>query len=235
MLMGRAQKRYPETEYTRLVTAYRSAETKAQRDRAYEQILAGVEGIAVNAARSIRVEGRDVADLVQECFIHLMEAIDAYDPARGHFTGLYQLVCRRRLLTLRKYALKRGRRDTTVVSLDAARNEDGTNLHDICNDSPDPLEALDNREVSEKVMAFLQTRLSPIEWGVFSRYVTNRVEGRPDYATIAEWLKDNPPPGSKRNADPIKAIDNALMRARRKVHKYREEIAEMVGEEVVGC
>lgn len=153
--------------------------------------------------------GAEREDIYQEGLIGLYKAIKSYDSEKQNsFKTFANLCIERQLIT----AIKTSNRQkhmplNSYLSLNANAydNEDDTALIEILNSKliEDPLETITKKEYYKSVEDKIDKNLSNFEKEVLNRYAKGE-----SYVTIAEKLDT-----------PVKSIDNAIQRIRKKAIK----------------
>ena len=154
--------------------------------------------------------GAEKEDIYQEGMIGLYKAIKSFDfEKQNSFKTFANLCIERQLIT----AIKTSNRQkhmplNSYLSLNGAAyddDENDTSLMEIFNSHTveDPLETITKKEYYKSVEDRLEENLSKFEKQVLHRYVAGE-----SYTTIAEKLDS-----------PVKSIDNAIQRIRKKAEK----------------
>lgn len=153
--------------------------------------------------------GAEKEDIYQEGMIGLYKAIKSFDVEKQNsFKTFANLCIERQLIT----AIKSSNRQkhmplNSYLSLNGAAydDENDTSLLEIFNSHTveDPLETLTKKEYFKSVEDKIEENLSEFEKQVLHRYVKGE-----SYTTIAEKLDS-----------PVKSIDNAIQRIRKKASK----------------
>ena len=159
--------------------------------------------------------GAEKEDIVQEGLIGLFKAIQNYNPDKQNsFKTFANLCVERQLIT----AIKSSNRQkhmplNSYLSLNttAYENDEDSNLIEIFNSHQieDPLDTITKKEYYESVEHAIDKSLSDFEKWVFNRYMQGE-----SYTQIAEKLDA-----------PVKSIDNAIQRIRKKAIKNMENDA----------
>lgn len=172
-------------------------------------LLEKYRGIASMKANKFFLIGAESDDMLQEGMIGLFKAIQSFDLEKNNsFKTFANLCIERQLIT----AIKTSNRQKHIplnsyFSLNIAaydENED-TEVIDILdtNTVEDPLETITKREYREFLENKIEQNLSPFEKKVLDRYIQGE-----SYVDIASKLES-----------PVKAIDNAIQRIRKKATK----------------
>lgn len=159
--------------------------------------------------------GAEKEDIVQEGLIGLFKAIQNYNPDKHNsFKTFANLCVERQLIT----AIKSSNRQkhmplNSYLSLNttAYENDEDSNLIEIFNSHQieDPLDTITKKEYYESVEHAIDKSLSDFEKRVLNRYMQGE-----SYTQIAEKLDA-----------PVKSIDNAIQRIRKKAIKNMENDA----------
>lgn len=153
--------------------------------------------------------GADKEDIIQEGMIGIFKAIKNFDKSKeSSFKSFANMCIERQLIT----AIKTSNRQKHIplnsyLSLnDSAYNEDGdTEVLEVFDSHTieDPLETLTKKEYYNNIENAIDKHLSPFEKKVLNRFIHGD-----SYVTIAEKLDT-----------PVKSIDNAIQRIRKKAIK----------------
>ncbi len=157
--------------------------------------------------------GAEKEDIVQEGLIGLFKAVKSYNPDKQNsFKTFANLCIERQLIT----AIKSSNRQkhmplNSYLSLNGVAYEDDedSNLMDIFNahQIEDPLDTITKKEYYKTVESAIDKSLSTFEKQVLDRYMQGE-----SYVQIAEKLDT-----------PVKSIDNAIQRIRKKAIKSINE------------
>ena len=157
--------------------------------------------------------GAEKEDIVQEGLIGLFKAVKSYNPDKQNsFKTFANLCIERQLIT----AIKSSNRQkhmplNSYLSLNGVAYEDDedSNLMDIFNahQIEDPLDTITKKEYYKTVESAIDKSLSTFEKQVLDRYMQGE-----SYVQIAEKLDT-----------PLKSIDNAIQRIRKKAIKSINE------------
>ena len=165
---------------------------------ALEELISRYSRLVRACARPLFLVGADREDLVQEGMIGLLYAIRSYTPESGTPFEAYAVVCVRNKL----YSAVRAASASKHTPLNDSVSFHTFSFDDTVPESmrTDPEADLINREVCSEFMDALQTKLSVSEKKVFSLFLQGL-----SYQEIGQrWGK------------PVKAVDNAVQRIRRK-------------------
>ena len=162
-------------------------------------------------ARYFFIKGLDRDDVIQEGLVGLYKAVRDYRSDRAaSFRGFAQLCIHRQLVS----AIKRANRQNHIplncsTSIDRSIDYGESNrsyLEIISNKEEDLEERYIYQEQLRLLFKVIDEELTDLEKEVFKQYLENR-----SYQEISANLQVN-----------IKAVDNALQRARKKVEKIRD-------------
>ena len=147
----------------------------------------------------MRVPGADRDDLCQEAYVALLSAIGSYDEQKGASFSTYAITCINNRLA---DAVKTANRQKNRVLNDSVSLTDDSNPVEIISYESPEKQTLDQEQYLE-LMHKIEDVLSEKEKKVLLLWVDGY-----DYTEIAEMLDM-----------PVKSVDNALQRARRKLRK----------------
>ncbi|MBR2744040.1 MAG: RNA polymerase sporulation sigma factor SigH [Clostridia bacterium] len=160
------------------------------------------------------IVGAEKEDIMQEGLIGLYKAIQNYDGEKQNsFKSFANLCVERQLIT----AIKSSNRQkhmplNSYLSLNMSAyddDDDDTSIYDVfdANVIEDPLDTITKKEYYENVEDVIEKSLSP-----FERQVLTELVNGSSYTVIAEKLDS-----------PVKSIDNAIQRIRKKTAKNMTE------------
>ena len=179
---------------------------------AVEAVFDQYKGLVRAKSRSYFLIGADNEDLIQEGMIGLYKAIRDYKPERhASFTVFADMCITRQIITAIKTAtrLKHLPLNTYISLSNCASNGDKESAADnlsVGMSVSDPEALLIDRERTMNFRDDLKKLLSDLEISVLSLYLM----GEP-YAEMSAGL-----------GKPVKSIDNALQRVKKKLEKYLE-------------
>lgn len=188
-------------------------------DRAFEQLLTRYVRLIRSWTRKYWSAYRiaDYSDLEQEAHIAFLSAVKSYDEAQSSFFGFAQLCVARRLQSV----VKSSRRQKNVppgglLALSGAvpGSDDGNRdlIETMANPAAyDPLSLAVSADAVRRMWSIARSSLSKLELEVFRR----RVDGQ-SYQEVAAELGVS-----------TKSVDNAVMRARRKLRGFMSTELEM--------
>ena len=189
---------------------------KAQQgdNSALECVIEMYKGDVRAKSRSYFLIGADKEDLIQEGMIGLYKAIRDFNPQKhSGFRSFAELCITRQIITAVKAATRQKHIPlNSYISLSKMAFENdasSTMLMDMLNkaDVNNPEEMMINREKRAGLENKLNRILSPLERNVLTSYLNGDT-----YGEISEKIDR-----------PVKSIDNALQRVKRKLEKYLEE------------
>lgn len=189
----------------------------ADDEYAFEFLVTKYKCIVLSKARGYFLAGADREDIIQEGMIGLVKAIRDYKPEReASFKSFSEMCITRQIITAIKSATRQKHIPlNTYISLSRPvyendDNEENRTMLDIieCDASQNPEERIlieeSYRGMDEKIMKSLST---------FEKSVLEHYLGGNSYAEI-----------SRKTGKPVKSIDNALQRIKKKLEKYYEDI-----------
>lgn len=153
--------------------------------------------------------GAESDDIVQEGMIGLFKAIQSFDLEKNNtFKTFANLCIERQLITAIKTSNRQKHQplnSSFSLNLSAYDENEDTEVIDIldANTVEDPLETITKREYRESLESKIDKNLSTFEKKVLNRYIQGE-----SYVDIAAKLDS-----------PVKAIDNAIQRIRKKAIK----------------
>ena len=196
--------KYNEIPDEELIAKIRLGDTKAQ-----NYLLEKYKSLVNMKANRFFLVGAEDDDMVQEGMIGLFKAIQSFDLEKNNsFKTFANLCIERQLIT----AIKTSNRQKHIplnssFSLNTAaydENEDTTVMEILdTNVVEDPLDTITKREYMEFVENRIEKNLSGFEKQVLCRYIQGE-----SYVDIANKLNS-----------PVKSIDNAIQRIRKKAIK----------------
>ena len=153
--------------------------------------------------------GAESDDMIQEGMIGLFKAMQSFDQEKNNsFKTFANLCIERQLIT----AIKTSNRQKHIplnssfsLNISAFDDNDDTTVMDIIDNKTveDPLDTITKREYMEFVESRIDKNLSSFEKQVLENYIQGE-----SYVVIAEKLKS-----------PVKSVDNAIQRIRKKAIK----------------
>ncbi|MFW6386449.1 MAG: sigma-70 family RNA polymerase sigma factor [Bacillota bacterium] len=180
--------------------------------RALEYLIKDNMDIVYSKARNYFIKGMGKEDVLQEGRVGLYKAIQNYKPERrSSFRGFCQLCVHRQLISAIKKANRRKHGPlNNSASIDRKLNRGDANSRKFKDILPDESEDLEKklvyRELINLISEDLRDVLTELERSAFLEFLNSR-----SYREIAGILEVE-----------IKAVDNALQRARRKLEEIRQ-------------
>jgi len=180
---------------------------------ATEFLLGKYRGFVEVKARSYFLCGAEQEDVVQEGMIGLYKAIRDYqDGKQAHFRSFAELCVTRQIISAVKSATRHKHAPLSdYLSLQRGIGEDGEGcLADLIADErgADPAEILIEREMADCLAGEATDNLSDLEYEVLQGYLDGK-----SYEVMARRLGRS-----------VKAVDNALQRAKRKASRRLVEL-----------
>lgn len=177
---------------------------------AQDYLLEKYRNIVTMKSNRFFLIGAENDDMIQEGMIGLFKAIQSFDLDKKNisFKTFANLCIERQLIT----AIKTSNRQKHIplnsyfsLNISAYDENEDTEVIDIldANTVEDPLETITKREYREFLENKIEENLSPFEKKVLDRYIQGE-----SYVDIANKLES-----------PVKAIDNAIQRIRKKATK----------------
>ena len=163
------------------------------------------------------INGAETDDIIQEGMIGLYKAVKGFDVKKDNLFKTFANLCIERQIITAVKGSKRQKHQplNTYISLNnnSIENEEGTEetqLIDILNTNTveDPLETITKNEYYKYVENKINNSLSGFEKQVLNQYIQGN-----SYETIAKCLNT-----------PVKSIDNAIQRIRKKTIKNIENL-----------
>ena len=193
---------------------------RAEDKKALEFLICKYKDLVNSKVNKYFIIGAEREDIIQEGLIGLYKAIKDFDNTKQNsFKSFANLCVERQLIT----AIKSSNRQKHIplnsylsLNMAAYENEDENNktqIVDVLNNNivEDPLETITKKEYMSSVENIIDTSLSSFEKKVLNRYIKGE-----SYVTIAEKLDT-----------PVKSIDNAIQRIRKKTVKNLNTNASM--------
>ena len=185
---------------------------KTKDDEALDYLICKYKDIVNSKVNKYFIIGAEKEDIMQEGLIGLYKAIKDYNSEKQNsFKSFANLCIERQLIT----AIKSSNRQKHIplnsylsLNMNAYENEDGNSETQVMevldtNVVEDPLETLTKKEYMLNVENVIDTHLSDFEKKVLNRYIQGD-----SYVAIAERLDA-----------PVKSVDNAIQRIRKKAIK----------------
>jgi len=204
--MFSVQNEYTNMTDEELVSCAQNGDKKAE-----GTIISRYSEIVNMKARRFFIVGAEKDDIVQEGLIGIYKAIKSYSIDRDNsFKTFVNMCIERQLIT----AIKSSNRQKHIplnssFSLNGAAfdNDETSTLLDIIdfNLISDPLEEIEKKEYLDSIQSKISGELSDFEKQVLDCFIQGK-----SYAEISEQLDT-----------PVKSIDNAIQRIRKKANKYK--------------
>ena len=185
---------------------------KTKDNEALDYLICKYKDIVNSKVNKYFIIGAEKEDIMQEGLIGLYKAIKDYNSEKQNsFKSFANLCIERQLIT----AIKSSNRQKHIplnsylsLNMNAYENEDGNSETQVMevldtNVVEDPLETLTKKEYMLNVENVIDTHLSDFEKKVLNRYIQED-----SYVAIAERLDA-----------PVKSVDNAIQRIRKKTAK----------------
>lgn len=197
--------KYEDISDENLIEKIRLGDIEAQ-----DYLLEKYRNVVTMKSNRFFLIGAENDDMIQEGMIGLFKAIQSFDLDKKNisFKTFANLCIERQLIT----AIKTSNRQKHIplnsyfsLNISAYDENEDTEVIDIldANTVEDPLETITKREYREALENKIEQNLSPFEKKVLDRYIQGE-----SYVDIASKLDS-----------PVKAIDNAIQRIRKKATK----------------
>lgn len=178
---------FSDAELTELV--------RQNNEQAFEEIVSRYIGLVAHIASKYRAESFETGDFIQEGLLSLLSACKTYDEKRGSSFKNYAVLCIENKL---KTIFRRTQNKSSIPNESIVPIDDAENIND---SSSNPEQLVLDREFLSSVLKSLKTDLSQMEQKIFSLYLNGFT-----YAQISQTL-----------SVPLKSVDNAIQRARKKL------------------
>ena len=182
---------------------------KAGDERALEYLLLKYKDLVNGKVNKYFIIGAEKEDIVQEGMIGLYKAVKSFDNEKqSSFKSFANLCIERQLITAIKTSNRRKHmalNSYLSLNMSAYDEDEDTSLMDVFNSKTveDPLETITKKEYYKFVESKIDTTLSDFEKQVLQRFAAGD-----SYVKIAEKLDA-----------PVKSVDNAIQRIRKKAIK----------------
>lgn len=180
---------------------------------AMERLLGHYKGLVRHKASFMFMAGADAEDVIQEGMIGLFKAIRDYKPDHGLLFSSFAGYCIMSQITdaVRQASRLKHKPLNESVSLQGAAGSDPENdltWQDLiaAQNTSDPEQQLLDREKQQVLQSFIRQHLSARESQIVLLYLQSLT-----YQQIADFL-----------GCPVKSVDNALGRVRRKMKQHRQ-------------
>lgn len=202
-----------ESEYAnitdeKLIELIRNGDKKA-----LDYLLNKYKDIVIMKTNRFFIIGAEKDDMIQEGFWGLYKAIQSFDPEKQNsFRTFANLCIERQLITVIKTSNRQKNiplNSSFSLNVSAYDENDDTSVLDVLDTktAEDPLETIIKREYYETVEDKIHKNLSKFEKDVLNKYIQGQ-----SYVDIATSLDA-----------PVKSIDNAIQRIRKKALKCLDE------------
>lgn len=201
---------YTTEKYINLTDEEIISEIKQGNEQALTFLLEKYKDLVNSKVGKYFIIGAEKEDIIQEGMIGLYKAIRNFDNCKQNTFKTFANICvERQLITAIKSSNRQKHKPlNTYLSLNTSaydNDEDGTELMDTFNSDTieDPLETIMKKEYFEEIQDTMHKSLSKFENQVLEKYIQGD-----SYEVIAKKLDT-----------PVKSIDNAIQRIRKKAIK----------------
>ena len=201
---------YTTEKYINLTDEEIISEIKQGNEQALTFLLEKYKDLVNSKVGKYFIIGAEKEDIIQEGMIGLYKAIRNFDNCKQNTFKTFANICvERQLITAIKSSNRQKHKPlNTYLSLNTSaydNDEDGTELMDTFNSDTieDPLETIMKKEYFEEIQNTMHKSLSKFENQVLEKYIQGD-----SYEVIAKKLDT-----------PVKSIDNAIQRIRKKAIK----------------
>lgn len=212
-MLDNAKKYHFESEYLDVPDEKLVEMIKAGDKRALDYLLNKYRDIVNMKTNRFFVIGAEKDDMIQEGFWGLYKAIQSFNPEKQNsFRTFANLCIERQLITV----LKTSNRQKNIplnssfsLNVSAYDENDDVSVLDVLDTktAEDPLETIIKKEYYVSIESKIDKNLSPFEKDVLNQYIQGQ-----SYVSIANSLHA-----------PVKSVDNAIQRIRKKAIKCLEE------------
>lgn len=164
-------------------------------EQAFEEIVSRYIGLVAHIASKYRAESFETGDFIQEGLLSLLSACKTYDEKRGSSFKNYAVLCIENKL---KTIFRRTQNKSSIPNESIVPIDDAENIND---SSSNPEQLVLDREFLNSVLKSLKTDLSQMEQKIFKLYLNGFT-----YVQISQTL-----------SVPLKSVDNAIQRAKKKL------------------
>ena len=202
------ESKYSDTPDEKLIELIKDGDKKA-----LDFLLNKYRDIVIMKTNRFFIIGAEKDDMIQEGFWGLYKAIHSFDPEKQNsFRTFANLCIERQLITVIKTSNRQKNiplNSSFSLNVSAYDENDDTSVLDILDTktAEDPLETIIKREYYETVENKIHKNLSKFEKDVLNKYIQGQ-----SYVDIATSLDA-----------PVKSIDNAIQRIRKKALKCLDE------------
>lgn len=208
-----AKKYHFESEYANIADEKLIEMIKNGDKKALDYLLNKYRDIVAMKANRFFIIGAEREDIIQEGFWGLYKAIQSFDPEKQNsFKTFANLCIERQLITV----IKTSNRQKNIplnssFSLNSAAYDENDDMSVLdvldSNTVEDPLETIIKKEYYKSVESRIDKNLSKFEKDVLNKYIQGQ-----SYVDIAASLDA-----------PVKSVDNAIQRIRKKAIKCLDE------------
>lgn len=208
-----AKKYHFESEYANIADEKLIEMIKNGDKKALDYLLNKYRDIVAMKANRFFIIGAEREDIIQEGFWGLYKAIQSFDPEKQNsFKTFANLCIERQLITV----IKTSNRQKNIplnssFSLNSAAYDENDDMSVLdvldSNTVEDPLETIIKKEYYKSVESRIDKNLSKFEKDVLNKYIQGQ-----SYVDIATSLDA-----------PVKSVDNAIQRIRKKAIKCLDE------------
>lgn len=212
-MLNTTPKYYFESEYVDIADEKLVEIIKNGDKKALDYLLNKYKDIVTMKANRFFIIGAERDDMIQEGFWGLYKAIQSFNPEKQNsFKTFANLCVERQLITV----LKTSNRQKNIplnssfsLNVSAYDENDDMSVLDVLDTKTveDPLETIIKKEYYENVENQIDKNLSQFEKDVLNRYIKGQ-----SYVDIASSLEA-----------PVKSVDNAIQRIRKKAMKCLNE------------
>lgn len=212
-MLDTTPKYYFESEYADIADEELVKIIKNGDKKALDYLLNKYKDIVTMKANRFFIIGAERDDMIQEGFWGLYKAIQSFNPEKQNsFKTFANLCVERQLITV----LKTSNRQKNIplnssfsLNVSAYDENDDVSVLDVLDTKTveDPLETIIKKEYYESVESQIDKNLSQFEKDVLNRYIKGQ-----SYVDIASSLEA-----------PVKSVDNAIQRIRKKALKCLDE------------
>ena len=208
-----AKKYHFESEYAQIPDEKLIGMIKEGDKKALNYLLSKYKDVVSMKANRFFVIGAEREDIIQEGFWGLYKAIQSFDPEKQNsFRTFANLCIERQLITVIKTSNRQKNiplNSSFSLNVSAYDENDDVSVLEILdtNTAEDPLETIIKKEYYESVEDKIDKNLSKFEKNVLDKYIQGQ-----SYVDIASSLDA-----------PVKSIDNAIQRIRKKAMKCLDE------------
>ena len=211
--MLEAKKYIFESEYSKMPDEEVVEKAKNGEKEALNYILNKYKDLVTMKTNRFFMIGAEKDDIIQEGFWGLYKAIQSFDPEKQNsFKTFANLCIERQLITVIKTSNRQKNiplNSSFSLNVSAYNENDDVSVLDVLDTktAEDPLETIIKKEYYESLGNKIDKNLSKFEKDVLNQYIQGE-----SYINIANNLET-----------PVKSVDNAIQRIRKKAMKCLEE------------